>query len=496
FYVMNVMTSGKELLSEEDIYNQLRRISKDANSCSNPPRLGVLTSERRKQWAVAREQLCQDAKNKANLDLIERSCFILCLDKPIDASFNHEASTEQTSSGVRDDTNRSLQLLHGMGSKHNGANRWYDKTMQFVVSADGNTGLNYEHSVSEGIAVIKLIEHILAYMEEMKTKRLRRFPSICDLPHPQKLEWHIDKQTEAHIQSGLEEIDKYVMTLSRRISKKISDKHVHLTANTFSGYNLLVDDLDLYILRFDMFGREYPKTVNMSPDSFVQLALQLAHYKVHKYLVPTYESASIRRFHLGRVDVIHAASMAALQWVKAMEGDVKTTNEQKLKLLREAIEHQTEHMLKTILGHGVDNHMLGLRVTAESVMGKLPDLFTDPVYVECNQFRLSTSQVSTTTDALICYGAVVPNGYGAAYNLHTDSIVVCISCWRDCPNPDISALRYGEALRQAFEDMHEMIQANVELAKINTVSTESKIPEENLATTKENGESDSAEKQQ
>uniref|UniRef100_A0A1I8FIM6 Choline O-acetyltransferase n=1 Tax=Macrostomum lignano TaxID=282301 RepID=A0A1I8FIM6_9PLAT len=171
-----------------------------------------------------------------------------------------------------------------------------------------------------------------------------------------------------------------------------------------------------------MFGERVPEDCEHEPGFFVQLALQLAHY-----------NASIRRFHLGRVDVIHAASMAALQW-----------NEQKLKLLREAIEHQTEHMLKTILGHGVDNHMLGLRVTAESVMGKLPDLFTDPVYVECNQFRLSTSQHRRVHLVL----ARLPES-GHLWLYATERLCV-----------------------RRSKTMHEMIQANVELAKINTVSTE------------------------
>jgi choline O-acetyltransferase len=44
--------------------------------------------------------------------------------------------------------------------------------------------------------------------------------------------------------------------------------------------------------------------------------------RLHKHLVSTYESASIRRFALGRVDVIRAASAEALAWVKAMcQGD-------------------------------------------------------------------------------------------------------------------------------------------------------------------------------
>ena len=43
---------------------------------------------------------------------------------------------------------------------------------------------------------------------------------------------------------------------------------------------------------------------------------------MHGRLVATYESAGIRRYALGRVDVIRAASPESLAWVKAMcQGD-------------------------------------------------------------------------------------------------------------------------------------------------------------------------------
>lgn len=45
--------------------------------------------------------------------------------------------------------------------------------------------------------------------------------------------------------------------------------------------------------------------------------------RLHKYLVPTYESASTRRFALARVDNIRACSMPALEWCKAMTGQTK-----------------------------------------------------------------------------------------------------------------------------------------------------------------------------
>lgn len=50
--------------------------------------------------------------------------------------------------------------------------------------------------------------------------------------------------------------------------------------------------------------------------------------RLHGCLVATYESAGIRRFALGRVDVIRAASPEALAWSKAMcQGDPDNTNQ-------------------------------------------------------------------------------------------------------------------------------------------------------------------------
>lgn len=72
------------------------------------------------------------------------------------------------------------------------------------------------------------------------------------------------------------------------------------------------------MLHFGDFGKSFIKQQKMSPDAFVQLALQLTYYKVHRKLVSTYESAGLRQYRLGRVDNIRAATFEALAWVKAM----------------------------------------------------------------------------------------------------------------------------------------------------------------------------------
>ena len=44
--------------------------------------------------------------------------------------------------------------------------------------------------------------------------------------------------------------------------------------------NNMTSDIDLHVLRHDMYGKGFLKTCNVSPDACIQLALQLAQYKV------------------------------------------------------------------------------------------------------------------------------------------------------------------------------------------------------------------------
>lgn len=41
-----------------------------------------------------------------------------------------------------------------------------------------------------------------------------------------------------------------------------------------------IDDLDLYVNQHDKFGKGIIKKCGFSPDAFIQMALQLAYYKV------------------------------------------------------------------------------------------------------------------------------------------------------------------------------------------------------------------------
>ena len=41
----------------------------------------------------------------------------------------------------------------------------------------------------------------------------------------------------------------------------------------------LISDLDMYVLKFEDFGKNFAKKNNMSPDAFIQLVLQYTYYR-------------------------------------------------------------------------------------------------------------------------------------------------------------------------------------------------------------------------
>lgn len=178
-------------------------------------------------------------------------------------------------------------MLHGGGSTHNSSNRWFDKTIQLIISGDGACGLCYEHSNAEGVAVIQLVEKLWKHADSFGENS--EIPGDnSHLPPPERLEWMFEATDLKRIEEAAEVLDN------------------------------LVKDLDFQVFRFTAYGKDFIKGCKVSPDVYIQLALQLAYYRLYGKLTATYESASTRRFRLGRVDCIRSATPEALKWVTAM----------------------------------------------------------------------------------------------------------------------------------------------------------------------------------
>lgn len=201
-------------LSEDEIFSQLLYILSDAPCLqAAPPMIGLLTAEPRRVWAKDRRTLLQNEQNSRNIELIEQSLILLCLDETLPPSFNARGFAGATPSyhttQDRDETNMAHEMIHGGGSECNTANRYFDKTMQIIVSNDGTWGLCYEHSSSEGIAVVQLLEKILNKIDEI--------PSLEEsgvtqhhLPPPERIEWILSGEIERRIQQAKRDVNRLV----------------------------------------------------------------------------------------------------------------------------------------------------------------------------------------------------------------------------------------------------------------------------------------------
>ena len=62
----------------------------------------------------------------------------------------------------------------------------------------------------------------------------------------------------------------------------------------------------------------------MSPDAYIQMALQLAYYRDAGKFSLTYEASMTRLFREGRTETVRPCTIESAAWVKAMENKSST----------------------------------------------------------------------------------------------------------------------------------------------------------------------------
>uniref|UniRef100_A0A1B0DQY5 Choline/carnitine acyltransferase domain-containing protein n=1 Tax=Phlebotomus papatasi TaxID=29031 RepID=A0A1B0DQY5_PHLPP len=205
-------------------------------------------------------------------------------------------------------------------------------------------------------------------------------------------------------------------------------------------------------LHFKEFGKGFIKTHKISPDSFIQIALQYTFLRLHGVPGAHYESAHTRLFVHGRTETIRSCSNDSVAFAKSMMES--GTNEDRVEKLLAAIKAHKDYTMLAMQGKGVDRHLLGLKLTAQENNMKVPELFSDVGYVKSSHMRLSTSQVASKYEAYMCYGPLVDNGYGCCYNPREDDMLFGISAFNSCP--ETSAKKFSVTLKESLMDIIKM----------------------------------------
>uniref|UniRef100_A0A673BJX2 Carnitine O-acetyltransferase n=1 Tax=Sphaeramia orbicularis TaxID=375764 RepID=A0A673BJX2_9TELE len=409
FFVLDVYNSDGSPLDTDQLCVQLEKICSSSKQTNMDP-VGILTTLDRDSWGKTYNSLIKDKTNKESVSAIQRSIFTVCLDGQMPP--------------VSDDMLRScaaVQMLHGGGSQWNSGNRWFDKTLQFIIGEDGTCGANYEHAPAEGPPIVALIDHVVEYTKKSKITE----SPVKPLPMPQKLHFNVTPDIKKDIEEAKQKM------------------------------NTLAQDVDLKVVVFDHFGKNVPKTHKMSPDAFIQVALQLAYYRMYGQSCATYESASLRMFRLGRTDTIRSASTASASFVKAFDDPTKQ-NTEKVDLLDKAVKAHRWYTNMAISGQAIDRHLLGLKMQAMEEKLTMPKVFTDNSYSKALHYLLSTSQVPSKTDCVMCFGPVVPNGYGVCYNPMESHINFAVSSFNTCN--ETNAAHLAQAVKDALLDMRTLLE--------------------------------------
>ena len=281
--------------------------------------------------------------NKTAVHVIEAAAFLVCLD-------NAEP---------KNSSERCKQFVYGSAS-----NRWYDKTLQFVVCENGISASVCEHSALDGVSVEPLHNYINKAISEFEPQATRRGEAKSNSdPGAEELLLSHDTALEKAIYQFQQEFDQ--------LDPKFTFASVEVST----------------------LGVDFLRSHKCPSQSGVQLAIQLASQRFFGYNPPALETVSMAHFRKGRVEVHHIIGPAVahfLEAVKEMEGSPKNVRVAFL----DAAKAHAKSLSKVSKGKGFSRHLLALEWMLREGEEK-PKLFEDPVYVRLKPGQVMTSSFTT-----------------------------------------------------------------------------------------------------
>ncbi|KAI1724404.1 choline/Carnitine o-acyltransferase domain-containing protein [Ditylenchus destructor] len=405
FHVPVYDTTGFPL-SVAQLQSQLQKIIAESESVNAFP-INICSSDERDKWAQVYDRVKNN--NRQSIISVENALFVVALDR------TDGRSSPSTADNM-------AQAIHGGGSGQNTINRWFDKTLQLYVNINGSAGLTYEHTPAEGPPLAMLLDFVC---DQFDQEAFHTTSNTAAFDSPSKLNFQLTNDDRNAIIEASNKIDK-------------------AAAN-----------LEIVSLGFDHYGKNVPKAAGLSPDSFIQLAMQLAYYKLHNSFACTYETGTLRKFAEGRTDTIRLPNEDSAEFVQ-MASSRRPDLSKLAKYLREAV-HEHKDYSKTVMnGNGIDRHLLGLKILAklEEPNSSLR-LLSSPAYNRLLQFQLSTSQVPTRHVLPMGYGPAEVDGYGCCYNPQETRIFFSITAFKS--SSISSALRFSKELQNSLHLMRDII---------------------------------------
>jgi len=437
YYKLDVYDAKNQCLSSKALENQIQwiiddieRVEREGNDRDELGEYGkyiaTLTGLERNKWAEIRKKHLLSGVNNETRDAIEKAIFCVNLvlnEEPEDLS--HRAK---------------LAIHSNLDNCF-----WFDKCFNIIVYKNGRCSINCEHSMADAPALAHAWEFTLTkdVLETTFDTDGMVFPpnkSFIQAPcvKPTRLKWKINEELDNEIKEAIE------------------------------FYKSNSEDLDLIVVDHNTYGKGVIKKSKISPDAFVQAAIQLACYKDQGRFVQTYEASMTRLYLNGRTETVRSCTPQMVDFVMCMN-DPNCTNAQRIEKLNKMEATHTNLYKDAMNGKGIDRHLFALYVVCKGLGQEnefLQNILTMP-------WTLSTSQTPHTQQTAVpdpnwksfndklCagggFGTVDVNGYGIAYLFPNDHrIFFHISSKKSCPKTD--SRRFGKLIFDSLDSIKNLFE--------------------------------------
>ncbi|MBF6336392.1 choline/carnitine O-acyltransferase [Nocardia abscessus] len=406
---MDVIGPDGAPYSPEDLADGLRAVLKaGARPTRTDSAVGHLTTKARAEWAQSRQRLLAEPVNAAALDAIETALFAICLED----------------FAPRDELHACDQLLHG-----DSANRWFDKSVSFIVFADGQAGINVEHCGLDGTTILSFVDALLE--TPVPEHATRSGAQAQGLPAVEPIEFVLDAAQRSDIAAA---------------GAAFADYAAANATQTVS---------------FPDFGTTKAKQLGISPDAFAQLSYQLAHRRSKGLTGATYESIATRQYRNGRTEAMRVVTPEMIAFVDAMQ-DPDADAEAQLAAARTAAAAHVERAKQCQAGDAPEQHLWELewiqrRRGAElGVTDPIP-LYDSPGWTIMRDDYLSTSSAPSVNIRYFGFGSTSSRCIGIAYVLLPDRWNLYLAT----PKPVADQMHaFADHLRTAVADLQALLAGN------------------------------------
>lgn len=215
-----------------------------------------------------------------------------------------------------------------------------------------------------------------------------------------------------------------------------------------------VGSTDIAAFETDALTSVLLKNHQLSPDGMLQMAIQLAHGRMHGgRSVATYESASTASFKHGRTETIRSATPESAAFVEAF-CDSSVDSVTRAIRMREASANHARVTRDALTGKGMDRHLFALRALAAGEAE--PELFRTAAYAALSKIILSTSTLQSAALENGGFGPVNSDCYAIGYNMSkAGAAAMVMSYGRDAP-------AFVHSLEGAMRDMRDATLVDVD----------------------------------